>query len=91
MAAVRHVAEFDERLLIGSTLGFHIAAVHQYPQVLRVVGCPPAKARRASPIRSRAGVVQAPREETAGPEAARGQTESLLSYGDLKSPKTSTQ
>ena len=28
-----HAAEFDERLLNGSTLGFHIAAVHQYSQV----------------------------------------------------------
>ena len=27
-----HAAEFDERLLIGSTLDFHIAAAHQYPQ-----------------------------------------------------------
>jgi hypothetical protein len=45
--------------------------------LLRVVGCPPAQARGASPIRSRAGVVQAPMEETAGPEAARGQAKSL--------------
>jgi hypothetical protein len=34
-----HVAEFDERLLIGSTLDFHIAAVHQYPQPLEAVIC----------------------------------------------------
>jgi hypothetical protein len=33
-----HDAEFDERLLIGSALDFHIAAVHQCPELLNAVG-----------------------------------------------------
>ncbi len=43
------------------------AVIDECRELLRVVGCPPARAHRSSSIRTRVGVVQAPREETAGP------------------------
>jgi hypothetical protein len=67
------------------------AVIHQCRQLLRVVGCPPAQAAMGRASLSRVGVVQAPGEETAGPETARVQAESLERYGDLKLPASTTQ
>ena len=58
-------------------LFFDKAVTGERQPLLRVVGCPPALVHKVCPSHWRAGVVQAPREETAGTEVAHTQTQSL--------------